>query len=144
MAGVATSDMWDQVIDYVVLTVPNATLAPQIFDPRMNPSPNMDAGLSFALPTSRNTGNYRDQDSVRGTHRLTVGYAHRLKMSNQHDSIRTALILGDQIIYVFGKTHPLLRMRADWVGTRRAMTPAREHLIVQVDFDITIDLDRAT
>ena len=135
---IAFVDALDLVKDHILLST-DSTLAPQVFDPRVNPAPNMADGLSFAIGATSNTGNYRDRGEVRVEHTVTVGFAQQLVMADQYTSTKDALEREERIIAASGQADHTERVRLAYRSTRRALSPSREWLIVEIEFSVIHD-----
>ena len=127
-----------------VLTETTAKLAPVIFDARANPRPNHAEGFSFDLSVSRNRVDmYRDQDKVRVQHDLVIAFVQPLNMDEQFESLKAALDREEALIAACGPNLGYSPVRLEYLSTRRALTPSREYLVVQVMFRMEHDLTRA-
>ena len=139
MSTLFRSELLGMVRDHVIASIPNATLAPIIFDISANMAQDVPNGISFALTRSRDTEQYRNQDVRRLDHTVQIGIAVRVKMSDQNASLKILLDRIEAIERAMAKKGPLAPMRPHLVDSRHDFTPSREHLIGLIDCRITAD-----
>lgn len=115
-------------------------LSPAAFNAAATPKGLID--LSFVLDLqSRDTQKYRtgSDEMVRIEHTLTVSFAKIVKPADQFDSQLAALDTEEKIIAVLVDRAQMPYTLARWVGTKRALTSSREHIITDITFALEHD-----
>ncbi len=140
------AEMLQRVSD-VIAAATGMTRAPQIFVAEANPSPDLQSAdgaskFSISWPSTANTGQYRDDVEIRQRHRIEVGFVRRMKMTDQFQAMIDAAGVEEEIKAALGRQARMSPLRANYVDTARRLSPAREHLIVYVRFDIIHDFFR--
>lgn len=120
------------------------TRAPGIFTASATPKRMIDA--SFVLDVqSRNTGRYSGAgELIRMGHTLTVRFARTLSPTAQFDSQLAAMDTAEQVIAKLTRRSSLPDCVVEWSSTRPTLTPSREHVVVDVVFDVEHDWTYST
>jgi hypothetical protein len=116
------------------------TRAPAPFTAAATPKRMIDRSFVFDLQ-SRDTGKYDggSDEMIRMGHTLTVRFCKTLSPAAQFDSHADALDMAEAVIAKLVRRGNLPDARAQWVNTRTALTPSREHLVIDVVFDVEHD-----
>jgi hypothetical protein len=117
------------------------TRAPAIFTAASTPKSMIDR--SFCLPPlqSRDTGKYAcgSDELIRMGRTLTVRFCRTLAPADQFESQLQAGDIEEQLIAKLVRRSNLPESRVQWTNTSPSLTPTREHLVIDVVFDVEHD-----
>lgn len=116
------------------------TQAPAIFTASATPKAMIDHSFVLDLQ-SANSGKYNtgSDEMIRVKRTLIVRFAQTLSPAAQFGSQLTAADTEEAVIAKLVRRANLPDSRVEWTATRTALTPTREHLIVDVVFDVEHD-----
>jgi hypothetical protein len=123
--------------------------SPIIIDSRMDTNPSLDSKFTLDFQT-RNTDKLRDRAGkhARLSHTLSVRFLKRIVMNQQFQSQVDALTIEESVILAMMSTtslpDTLQPVRVSYRQTSRLLTPSREYMVVQIDFDIEQDIALAS
>lgn len=116
------------------------TQAPAIFTASATPKRMIDASFVLDLQ-SRDTGKYAcaSDEMIRIGHTLTVRFCRTLSPLAQFDTQLAAMDTAEKVIATLVRRASLPECRVQWTSTRSTLTPSREHLVIDLVFDVELD-----
>ena len=121
------------------------TRAPAIFTASATPSRMIDRSFVVEVQ-SRDTDKYAcaSDELIRMGRTLTVRFCRTLSPAAQFESQLDAADIEERLIAKLVRRANLPDSRVQWTSTRSSLTPSREHLIIEVVFDVEHDWSFST
>ena len=143
-ASAQIANVMETVRDAVLNGVEGAELSPQIIDIDSDPSPKMDTQFSIEVSDVSDTELYADQDVYRLDMPFVVSFMQAVKMLDQFESFKSVMQRDEAYVRAIGDATAYGPTRVYFKGVRHALTPTREHHLVNVDFVVTFDFNQTT
>jgi hypothetical protein len=116
------------------------TRAPAIFTTASTPRGMIDRSFCLTLQ-SRDTGKYDcgSDEMIRMGRTLTVRFCRTLAPADQFETQLEAADMEERLIAKLVRRSNLPESRVQWTSTNPSLTPTREHLVIDVVFDVEHD-----
>jgi hypothetical protein len=116
------------------------TRAPAIFTAASTPRGMIDRSFCLMLQ-SRDTGKYAcgSDELIRMGRALTVRFCRTLAPADQFETQLEAADMEERLIAKLVRRVNLPECRVQWTSTSPSLTPTREHLVLDVVFDVEHD-----